>query len=63
MSTNTRIKGGAVAAFAVGKTVEIWYAAPNGDSSDSVIHHLVCHNDSQAEAVAEMHRSVWNLTV
>jgi len=59
--TETRTKGALVWAQAVGNSVELWYASPTGDSSDSFIHRLPCLSEAQAEAIAETHKQVWGL--
>jgi len=56
-----RIKGDCTAVVVIGRIIELWFAAPNGDSSDSVIATLYCHSEAQAEAIAERHRKVWGL--
>lgn len=56
-----RIKGDCLAVVVIDRTIELWFAAPNGDSSDSVIMNLYCTSNAQAEAIAARHREVWGL--
>ena len=64
METRERIamKGTPRSVFARGNVVEIWCASPTGDSSDSVIFHLQCVNDAQAETIAEAWRNPFGIT-
>jgi hypothetical protein len=41
--------------------VELWFQSPDGDQSDVAIFHLRCLSGAQAEAVAAMHREVWDI--
>jgi len=56
------MKGCLVAAFASGRSVEMWFQSPDGDSSDSQIFYLRCVTEGQAEIIAAMHRRVWAVT-
>jgi hypothetical protein len=42
-------------------SVELWFQSPDGDQSDVQIFHLRCRDAVQAEAVAAMHREVWDI--
>lgn len=55
------VKGDLTAVVVIDTTIELWYQAPNGDSSDSVIHHLYCTSNAQAEAIAKRHRDAWGI--
>ena len=55
------MKGTLVAAFANGNMVELWFQSPTGDSSDSQIFEMRCHDERQAKAIEAHHRKVWGL--
>lgn len=57
----SKVKGAVVAAFAVGKIVQVWAESPTGDSSDSHLFQIPCHSEQQADAVAAMWRETWGL--
>lgn len=60
-STTIRIKGGVVSSYAEGKSVIVWVASPTGDSSDVFQYTIPCINEEQAEVVAEMWRTIWDI--
>lgn len=60
-NTKIRVKGSVVAAYASGTKVEVWVASPTGDSSDSFQFTIPCLNEHQAEVVAEMWRTIWEI--
>jgi len=41
--------------------VELWFASPTGDSTDTVITTLPCHSFEHAVEVNNFHRQVWAL--
>ena len=45
----------------VGSTLQLWFQSPTGDSSDSQIFEMRCHDERQAKAVEAHHRKVWGL--
>jgi hypothetical protein len=59
--------GNVVAAFpthnpTTGETaVEVWCQSPTGGQSDSLQFTIPCRNIPQAESVAAMWRTVWNI--
>lgn len=55
------LKGDVVAVLVLGSNVQIWFASPTGDSSDSQIFEMSCQNPEQAEMVAKRHREVWGI--
>lgn len=62
MTTNTTYSKGSLAAVLVlGKEVQLWYNSPTGDSTDSVIHSIVCLTEEQAQEVGTLHKEVWSL--
>lgn len=42
-----------------GKTVELHFASPTGDETDSVTLKLECETHEQAADIALMHQRVW----
>ena len=60
-STTIRMKGAVVASYAEGKSVIVWVASPTGDSSDAFQYTIPCVNEAQAEVVAEMWRTTWDI--
>jgi len=60
-NTPTNFKGSCTAVVVIDRIIELWFSAPNGDSSDSVIFNLYCVSNAQAEEIAEIHRKVWGL--
>jgi len=56
-----RMKGSVIFVHTVGTSVDVWMSSPTGDSSDSHIVHIPCHNVAQAEAVARLWKGVWGL--
>lgn len=54
-------KGSLVAALVVGDVVQLWYASPTGDATDSQIHDIQCASHEQAVAVSKLHRAVWGV--
>lgn len=54
------MKGLPIHAVAVKDILSIWISSPTGDSSDSYVHNITCHNESQAEALAEAYRNIIN---
>ena len=61
MQTENITKGSVLAVMVLGVSVEIWVASPTGDSSDTHILYIPCHNRAQAETVAAMWRTTWGL--
>ena len=55
------MKGAVVASYAKGNKVEVWVSSPTGDSSDSFMYTIPCVNEAQAEVVAEMWRTTWDI--
>lgn len=44
-----------------GKEVQLWYNSPTGDSTDSIIHSIVCSSEEQAHEVGALHKEMWGL--
>jgi hypothetical protein len=61
MQTETKTKGTVLAVVRLGTSVEIWVSSPTGDASDSHILYIPCNNRAQAETIAAMWRTTWNL--
>ena len=55
------MKGSLVGVEVIGNRVKLWYSSPTGDSSDSVIHEILCVNETQAIAVSKLHKGIWGL--
>ena len=53
--------GRVTAAFATGSVVEIWYQSPTGGETDSLIFHMNCHNEAQAELIASQWQIRWGV--
>ena len=53
--------GRVVAAFATGSVVEIWCQSPTGGQTDSLIFHMDCHNEAQAELIASQWQIRWGI--
>lgn len=62
METNTTYSKGSLAGVLVqGKEVQLWYNSPTGDSTDSIIHSIVCSSEEQAHEVGALHKEMWGL--
>ncbi len=46
------MKGLPIAAIPQGHNLQIWFSSPTGDSSDSIIFNIPCHNNDQARGLA-----------
>ncbi len=55
------MKGSLVGVEVIGNRVKLWYSSPTGDSSDSVVHDIMCVNETQAIAVSKLHKGIWGL--
>lgn len=55
------MKGSLVAAYTTGKVVWLCFRSPTGDSSDSHLFQMTCHNEEQAQTIAQHHRDVWDI--
>ena len=56
-----RMAGTLICAVAVGKVVELWFASPSGDSSDSCVFRMECLTETQAAAIAKTHEKRWGI--
>ena len=63
MSAQVTMKGAVVAVVQRGSRVEVWVASPTGDASDSFIYNIPCLTDEQAQAVAEMWKTAWGISL
>jgi hypothetical protein len=65
METETRpavrMKGTLTGTEVVGNHLHLWFASPDGDSSDSQIFRMRCVDEAQAKIIEGQHRKVWNL--
>lgn len=55
------MKGKPVYVVAHTKSVEIWFSAPTGDSSDSIIVTMPCVDDRQAFEIAQEWGKAWGM--
>ena len=65
METETRpavrMKGTLIGTEVVGNYLHLWFASPDGDSTDSQIFPMRCVDEAQAKFIEGQHRSVWGL--
>lgn len=59
--SNIAMKGTVTAVVTNGSTIEIWVASPTGDSSDTHIFEMPCVNETQADVISNMWRTVWGI--
>ncbi len=59
LSTVRESKGALRGYMVYGKTLELWFSSPTGDSSDSVTLKMQCESCEQAADIAAMHMRVW----
>lgn len=59
LSTVRESKGAFRGYMLYGKTLELWFSSPTGDSSDSVILKMECESNEQAADIAAVHQRVW----
>jgi hypothetical protein len=57
------VKGSLVGVQVFSNFIELWYSSPTGDSTDSVIHKIMCLDEAQAESLAQLHRVTWGLAL
>lgn len=55
------MKGGVIAAIAIGTRVEVWVSSPTGDSSDSHVYDIPCLSEAQAKVIAQTWRNAWGI--
>lgn len=63
MNAQVTMKGAVVAVVKCGTSVEVWVASPTGDASDSHIFYIPCLSEEQAQAVTEMWKSAWGISL
>jgi hypothetical protein len=65
METETRpavrMKGTLIGTEVVGNYLHLWFASPDGDSTDSQIFQMRCVDEAQAKFIEGQHRRIWNL--
>jgi hypothetical protein len=60
-NTTVQTKGSVTACYAQGSKVEVWVSSPTGDSSDVFNYSIPCLSETQAEEVADMWRTAWDI--
>ena len=55
------MKGMLTGTEVVGNYLHLWFASPDGDSSDSQIFQMRCSSEEQAKFIEGQHRKVWDL--
>jgi len=55
------MKGMLTGTEVVGNYLHLWFASPDGDSSDSQIFQMRCSSEEQAKFIEGQHRKVWGL--
>jgi hypothetical protein len=60
-NTTVKTKGSVTACYAQGSKVEVWVSSPTGDSSDVFNYTIPCLSETQAEEVADMWRTAWDI--
>jgi hypothetical protein len=55
------MKGMLTGTEVVGNYLHLWFASPDGDSSDSQIFKMRCSSEEQAKFIEGQHRKVWGL--
>ena len=56
-----RMKGTLTGTEVVGNYLHLWFASPDGDSTDTQIFQMRCVDEAQAKFIEDQHRSVWGL--
>ena len=59
--TPIRMKGAVTYAYAENSQVVVWVASPTGDCTDNFQYKIPCLNQEQAEVIAEIWRTMWEL--
>jgi hypothetical protein len=56
-----RMKGMLTGTEVVGNYLHLWFASPDGDSTDSQIFKMRCVDGRQAMFIEDQHRKIWGL--
>lgn len=55
------MKGMLTGTEVVGNYLHLWFASPDGDSTDSQIFRMRCVDGRQAMFIEDQHRKIWGL--
>lgn len=56
-----RVKGSLLWTEVYGNIVELWFASPTGDSSDTLTFRMNCVSNAQAVTIANHHNATWKI--